>query len=360
MVIVWHYFFSQIHPSPHSLLSAMAIPFRLCWSGVDLFFVLSGFLIGGILVDSREAANYFRVFYVRRVCRLGPVYLLLLTSFALVYRLSDPHGRFSWLLENPLPGASYATFTQNVVMGLRGTFGPTWLAPTWSLAVEEQFYSILPVLVWALSPKALHRTLLVAICAAPLLRAPFSEIVGQVEMPMRSDSLLLGVLVAIGVRDEWFLATLRSQRRTLGGVLLVLLAGAALMCVHGSWFGVFIQTWLAALYSVLILTPFADGHALVSRALRAGALRFFGQISYSLYLVHQIVAGLLHGLVYGHEPRIDDLSSAALTGLSLGISVALAYAIFHLIEKKAVAYGHRHVYVAKREAAAVTTSAPGI
>ena len=99
MVIVWHYFFSQIHPSPHSLLSAMAIPFRLCWSGVDLFFVLSGFLIGGILVDSREAANYFRVFYVRRVCRLGPVYLLLLTSFALVYRLSDPHGRFSWLLE---------------------------------------------------------------------------------------------------------------------------------------------------------------------------------------------------------------------------------------------------------------------
>jgi peptidoglycan/LPS O-acetylase OafA/YrhL len=360
MVIVWHYFCSEIHPSRHSLLGAVAIPFRLCWSGVDLFFVLSGFLIGGILVDSREAANYFRVFYTRRVCRLGPVYLMLLASFGLAYLLCDPHGRFSWLLENPLPAASYITFTQNVFMGIRGTFGASWLAPTWSLAVEEQFYSLLPILVWALSPKALHRTLIVAICAAPLLRAPFSDIVGQVEMPMRSDSLLLGVVVAIGVRNAWFLETIRRQKRALAVVLGVLLAGAALMCVRGSWFGVFLQTWLAALYAVLILTPFADGDALASRILRAPVLRFFGKVSYSLYLVHQIVVGLLHGLVYGREPRIDDVRGAALTGLSLAISVALAYAIFTWIEKNAVAYGHRHVYVAKSERPAVVTGSPGM
>ena len=130
MVIVWHYFYSQIHPARHSVLAMSAIPFSLCWSGVDLFFVLSGFLIGGILVDSRESANFFRIFYLRRVCRIAPIYVLLLMTFGLAYLLSGSDGRFSWLLGGPLPALSYVTFTQNILMGLRGTFGATWLAPT--------------------------------------------------------------------------------------------------------------------------------------------------------------------------------------------------------------------------------------
>jgi peptidoglycan/LPS O-acetylase OafA/YrhL len=232
-------------------------------------------------------------------------------------------------------------------MGIRSTFGATWLAPTWSLAVEEQFYALLPVLVWLLPEKALRAVLVAAICAAPLLRAPFSELVGQVEMPMRSDSLLLGVAVALSVRSEGFMRNLRSRRSTFRAVFLVLLSGAAVMCVRANWFGVFIQTWLAALYSVLILTPFVDPDSVVSRILRARSLRFFGMISYSLYLVHQIVVGLFHGLVYGRAPRIEDASGAALTAAAFIVSVLLSYGIFKGIEQRAVAYGHRHVYVAK-------------
>jgi peptidoglycan/LPS O-acetylase OafA/YrhL len=347
MVIVWHYFCSQVHPARHSVLALSAIPFSLCWSGVDLFFVLSGFLIGGILVDSREARNYFRVFYLRRVCRIAPIYVLLLATFGLAYLLLDPHGRFSWLLENPLPALSYVTFTQNVLMGIHGTFGPSWLAPTWSLAVEEQFYSLLPVLVWALPPRALRVALVAAICSAPLLRSMCSELSGQVEMPMRSDSLLLGAMLAILVRSERFLDALRLRRRAFGAVFLVLLSGAAVMCVRASWFGVFVQTWLSLLYCALLLIPFADPGSFISRILRSPLLGFFGTISYSLYLVHQIVAGLLHGLVYGRAPRIDDGYGAALTCGAFVVSVLLARATFEWIEKKAVALGHRHVYVAK-------------
>jgi peptidoglycan/LPS O-acetylase OafA/YrhL len=348
MVVVWHYFCSEIHPARHSALAIAAMPFSLCWSGVDLFFVLSGFLIAGILLDSRDAENYFRIFYIRRVCRLGPVYAMVVVSFGLVYLLSDPDGRFSWLVKDPLPPASYLTFTQNVFMGIRGTFGATWLAPTWSLAVEEQFYSVLPILVWLLPPRALRGVLFVAVCAAPLLRAPFSAIVRQVETPMRSDSLLLGALVALSVRSDWFLRTLRSKRRAFWAVFAVLLTGAGVMCVRSWWFGVFQQTWLGALYSALLLTPFADPDALVPSVLRAPVLRFFGTISYSLYLSHQIVVGLLHGLVYGRPPSIQSAAEAALTASALVISVGLSYATYLSIERRAVAYGHRHAYLEAR------------
>jgi peptidoglycan/LPS O-acetylase OafA/YrhL len=345
MVIAWHYFSSQIRPARHSALAIGAIPFRLCWSGVDLFFVLSGFLIGGILVDSRAADNYFRVFYIRRVCRLGPVYALLLISFRIIYAVCDAHGRFSWLLENPLPAASYLTFTQNVFMGINNTFGPNWLAPTWSLAVEEQFYFILPIMVWALPGNVLRVAMAGAVCAAPLLRAPFSQLVGQVEMPMRSDSLLLGSFVALCVRNDSFLKTLRSNRRALHAIFLVLLSGAVLMCARSFWFGVFVQTWLSALYSVLILFPFVDADSVISRILRARALRFFGTISYSLYLIHQIVVGLMHGIVYRRAPQIDDPYGAMLTGAAFLVSVSLAYVSFKYIERYAVRYGHRYVYL---------------
>ena len=344
MVIVWHYFYSEIHPTPHSILARVATPFSLCWSGVDLFFVLSGFLIGGILVDSRQADNYFRVFYVRRVCRIAPVYFLLLASFGVAYAVADPHGRFAWLLEDPLPALSYVTFTQNIVMGLRGTFGPTWLAPTWSLAVEEQFYSLLPIVVWALPPKALRVLLIVAICSAPLLRSMCSELTGQVEMPMRSDSLLLGAMVAI--RCEASASSMpsggdagsswpRSSSSSRGPPSCASArTGSVSSCRPGS------PRSTARSSSCPSRIP---GFA-ISRILRSPLLRFFGTISYSLYLVHEIVVGLLHGVVYGRAPRIDDAASAGLTIAAFAVSVLLARGTFEWIEKKAVAVGHRYGY----------------
>ncbi len=114
-------------------------------SGVDLFFVLSGFLIGGILLDNKGASNYFRVFYTRRACRIFPLYFLFVI---LLLAIPYPSGLVFPADEVLLPSWTYLTFTQNIVMAKDGIVGAGLLGPTWSLAIEEQFYLVLPLLIW--------------------------------------------------------------------------------------------------------------------------------------------------------------------------------------------------------------------
>ena len=124
------------------------------WSGVDLFFVLSGFLIGGILFDARDSSNYFKVFYMRRFYRIVPLYgAICLTTLVIYYAHLSTH---AWLFRGPkLPWYSYLTFAQNVWMVKLHTLGYWQLAVTWSLAVEEQFYLTLPFVIRFTSRKTL-------------------------------------------------------------------------------------------------------------------------------------------------------------------------------------------------------------
>jgi peptidoglycan/LPS O-acetylase OafA/YrhL len=109
---------------------------NLGWSGVDLFFVLSGFLIGGILLDARESPNYFRVFYRRRVCRIFPVYFAFLVAFFLAAHFSQS-ANVQDFFRPPIPWLACATFIQNFWMAVHHNRGGIALNPIWSLAVEE-------------------------------------------------------------------------------------------------------------------------------------------------------------------------------------------------------------------------------
>lgn len=103
------------------------------WSGVDLFFVLSGFLITTILIQTRDEPRYFRNFFMRRVLRIFPVYF---GSLFLVFSL----------VEHPQYEPWYWLFVQNWLPVFEGTLPPMPLQPYWSLAIEEQFYLIWPLL----------------------------------------------------------------------------------------------------------------------------------------------------------------------------------------------------------------------
>ncbi len=116
-------------------------------SGVDLFFVLSGFLIGGILMDNRAAENYFKAFYIRRGCRILPVYLLVLAVYLALKVLLAAYSSEDWFkelfLQGGMPFWAYLTFAQNIVKAATFLVNSDFLIVTWSLVVEEQFYLVL-------------------------------------------------------------------------------------------------------------------------------------------------------------------------------------------------------------------------
>src|SRR6267378_6095641 len=139
--------------------------FKLGWSGVDLFFVLSGFLIGSILLDARNSPRYFQTFYLRRVHRIMPIYYL----FVILY------GLFALCAAGKLPPPlavpqlnrwlvpAHLLFLQNIVNFPGNIFHRQCLAALWSLAVEEQFYLGVPLLIHFLSKRNLVRVLMFAV-----------------------------------------------------------------------------------------------------------------------------------------------------------------------------------------------------
>src|SRR5262249_37984358 len=144
---------------------------QLTWSGVDLFFVLSGFLIGGILLDARNSPRYFRTFYARRFFRIFPLYFVVTGLFLLrhlPFRMqTSALGDVSALT---IPWWSYVTLTQNFWMVQLGWYGPLFMSVTWSLAVEEQFYLTVPCLIRKVSIRRLPIVLGAIIAGAVLLR----------------------------------------------------------------------------------------------------------------------------------------------------------------------------------------------
>src|SRR5579859_2743785 len=170
LVIICHYFANSEHAQLgffwHHFFSALTA----CWSGVDLFFILSGFLIGGILLGSRQSPRYFSTFYMRRVHRILPVYYGWILLYVLIFggiRLLTPNSGIVNATDL-LPVPYYALFLQNSF----GGFTPLewkWFAVTWSLAVEEQFYLFAPLLVRWISESRLIILIVGTTILAPLL-----------------------------------------------------------------------------------------------------------------------------------------------------------------------------------------------
>ena len=170
LVIARHYFVFLIQAKPGSALAYAQAAGRLSWTGVDLFFVLSGFLIGGILIDSRDSPSYFRTFYTRRFFRIVPLYVVWLIGTCLAMRFVTAGAVGYWLHEERFSMWPYVLYLQNLWMAARNTLGGNSSGGTWSLAVEEQFYLTLPLIVRYAPRKCLPWIVAAGIALAPLLR----------------------------------------------------------------------------------------------------------------------------------------------------------------------------------------------
>lgn len=322
MVVTAHYFV------PHGEHSGILRFASLLTSGVDLFFVLSGFLLGGILLDNRNASHYFAPFYIRRMFRILPLYFLVLVG--VFFLMARPEAGFPWW--------AYATFLQNILMGIHSTFGWTTLAPTWSLGIEEQFYLLLPLLIRYLPAHYLPGTLVLSILCAPLLRTAiyyqFSTFSYFVLLPCRWDSLLLGVLGAWLWRRDDFRAWLQRQSWFLPALAALLLAGFLLFsAIHRiAYIGSpvlasFGLTWLAVLYLTLVILAMQyETRKGIRSALRL--MRPLGMIAYGVYLLHMPVLHFFAGQQV----------------LALTVTLVAASLSFYGIERRLITLGHRWSY----------------
>jgi peptidoglycan/LPS O-acetylase OafA/YrhL len=356
-IVFLHYVVHHIQAQPGAPLAYAQKYLMVLWLGVDAFFVLSGFLIGGILLDNRASGNLFRVFYARRALRIFPAYILLLLCWWFVNRFSVAPG-MGWLMEPAFPVWPYVLYVQNFFMVAEGTTGPNFVAATWSLAIEEQFYLLFPLILRAVPARATFPIFLAGIVLAPVLRVALSAIDPGLEraqdllLPTRWDSLLLGAAVAWIVRSTEALGVVRGMRRPL----FVLFVGAGL-CVAMIPFipremptvamlavaaGMYLA--IAAFFALVLLFLALEWVPRIAMLLSVRPLRHLGRISYAVYLFHTPVLGLCYAVILGKSPSLLNWYDWAVTALALVLTLVAAQATWVLFEDRLIRAGHRLTY----------------
>jgi peptidoglycan/LPS O-acetylase OafA/YrhL len=271
---------TDIYPSLHlGLIAANG------WMGVDLFFVLSGFLITGILVDTKNSEGYFRNFYVRRCLRIWPLYYSCLLFMFVIVPILRPTEAQTIFEARSSPWWAFPLFLQNFMVPVP-TMATGLLGVTWSLAVEEQFYLVWPLFLRFCSEFQIRKIAIGVICISPALRYYLSlhhfDIYSNTFC--RLDGLMAGALLALVVRSPSFVSA-----RFLTGAWITLFVSAPLALLIDTPPARWIVFSLVALASVsfVYLALFSQQKWL--RAMLTNRfLIYTGTIGYGMYLLQKI------------------------------------------------------------------------
>ena len=314
------------------------------WVGGDLFFVLSGFLITGILCDTKGTAGYFRQFYIRRALRIFPPYYATLIGYFIVLPLLLPRQ------ENYVaPGGEqlwYWTYLVNWQIGANGWPDAPGLGHFWSLAVEEQFYFIWPLAVFLLMRRHLVALCMVTIASCLALRFVLHNegyIVGAYVLTLaRMDSLVMGALLAVLARTPRGLQLLSRYSWPIFALMAIPLGGLVLLTGALNSEDLLTQTFgfsfLGLLFALLIGAVISSRPGgSVDRIFSLAPLVALGRYSYALYVLHHPVLYLVQRsgfrVVDGPRPFGSQLPLQLAYMLVLGGScLLLAMLSWRLIE----------------------------
>jgi peptidoglycan/LPS O-acetylase OafA/YrhL len=288
LVFCAHYFLPNKLAHPGTLrLKLLTSLSSLALFAVPAFFVLSGYLIGGILYDTRDREGYFRVFYSRRILRVFPVYYITLLAIVCFYAIHGIVHHHFWV---------YFLYIQNLFPSFARPQGggPVGLYHFWSLAVEEQFYLLWPLVIWCFPNRrkliGIATLLIACSCSirlvAPLFSWPPEPLVHFT--PTRIDAILLGVVLALIRHDVIF-------ERIKPFAKWIVLVGIATAMLLANWKG---QAWVVTYGGVEVLIPLAnvtavaivisvmEENSFLNRACSQRWVCWLGSLSYSLYVFH--------------------------------------------------------------------------
>jgi peptidoglycan/LPS O-acetylase OafA/YrhL len=305
--------------------------------GVDLFFVLSGFLITGILFDAKQQSHYFLNFYARRTLRIFPLYYAVLFVALVLWPVEIPAQRYAtWLW---LYGANIVQANHGWCLG--------WLNHFWSLAVEEHFYLAWPLVIYCLS-----RTQAMRLCGALFVLSAMSRIAWaytfrtsvapEVCTLFRLDGLVAGAFIALAARGTGGLLSLVPTAHWLLPAMCVLL----LPCAYkGTRLLTIPETlWALAAAAFLVQVVAAAPHTWLGRAGQSRFLHWLGKYSYGMYVYQSLLIPLL--AVWITAPQLAEVCGNAFLGQAaycaiMSLATALvAYLSWHMFEKHLLAWKH--------------------
>jgi peptidoglycan/LPS O-acetylase OafA/YrhL len=339
LVIYYHGFRYQGTNSLGQVADRLA---HLGWCGVDVFFVLSGFLITGILLNTRTEPNYWWNFLIRRGLRIFPLYYAVLTAVLIAgWSIS----RWGIAVEDPALQAlnqiwiNYLYLT-NFAMAISGD-NSVPLDIAWSLAIEEQFYLVFPALVFFLRLRTLTTILFVVLVAAPVFRALVwwygpHQLIGPSVLPFcRMDALAAGALVSLALKSG-HIEKVKILAR-IAPIALVLAIGALLAWTRAELPFVVLGYSLNIAASVTLLARLliSPDSAWLRKLFRNSALVYLGKISYGLYLLHLIARAIVSRCLASFtsiETRSDLMGSLLQFACMTLLAILLATVSYYLFE----------------------------
>ncbi|MEX2288059.1 MAG: acyltransferase [Planctomycetaceae bacterium] len=308
--------------------------------GVDLFFVLSGFLITGILFDSKGKDHFFRNFYARRALRIFPLYYgFLFVTLVALPMLYGPSGNL--FPEATANQAWLWLYGANILMGIRNEWCLGSFTHFWSLSVEEHFYLVWPFVIVLCSRRQAMLISLLAIALSIVGRILWLGVVGT-EVPVdtvtlfRMDGLALGSLLALAARGPNGIRALNPWAVTGGAACA--LAMLAIACLpNPRLFGLPVTVVAAFFGALLVLAVDSNAATWWGKTWRSPILGFFGKYSYAMYVFQLPLIALMTPILTpeGTSSWLGSAFAGRLAYIAVMTSVTTLAAVgsWHLYEK---------------------------
>jgi peptidoglycan/LPS O-acetylase OafA/YrhL len=340
-VLLIVYFHSMRLIGDHSLINGVLFQFTESFHiGVDLFFVLSGYLITSILLRERRSENYYKAFYWRRLLRIFPLYYLTVLVLAFVVPKDLSLSDSPW----------YIFFASNIYIVHHG-FGHAMVSPLWSVAMEEQFYAVWPFVTRLTKGPLLPALMTLLFLSQPLVRFVLPEY-AYTNPLTRLDGLVFGSLIAVNWSRwrSWF------EDKRIAYVSLML-SSAYLLARAFTWDMRFYSKYLvfelldfslvSICFGTVLCVALARSCRPLNRLLQNRLLCSFGVYSYAIYLFHSMIAwplakaGLVPWIV---QPYLNVLTSLVWATLIAAITWLIAYYSWKLFESPILRFKDRVSY----------------
>jgi peptidoglycan/LPS O-acetylase OafA/YrhL len=346
IVIAFHVFKRAAYFTEHPILITISDLTSVGWVGVDIFFTLSGYLITSILLKAKEGENYFKNFYIRRVLRIFPLYYIAIAAVLLFAPKVEPE--FTQNLGKMLP--LMLLYQQNWAPLIKGLYITQYLGITWSLAIEEQFYLIWPLVVYKLKPKQL-----IKVSIGYIVFSIFIRILGTILWPdldqastffyhstfARFEEIVFGGLLAIFMTYSGAEQKVYRFSMSVFTIFFFVFIALCLLSLPGlpnpgySSIPLMLGGYTSiALFSVGLIGVFIthSQQNFLRRFFQNPILTFFGKYSYSMYLFHMTVALVLldiywHSGMRGWKPYVLYIVSTYL------VTTLIALLTWNLLEK---------------------------